>query len=228
MTAPLSGTLSEGTDGLRGFDCNARLTATIARRFFDHGYRFAVRYVRRQQYHAYDLRTEEAQTILNVGLGLMAVQHVESAESWIPSAVKGIAYGSVAAREMELVGFPAGSMCWCDLEGVALGTHDASVIDYCNHWHQQVSEAGFLPGLYVGWHAGLSALQLYRNLRFTRYWSSYNLNADELPVKRGVCMKQHVAKPGDRPTGVTFEIDTDTISADALGGRPTLLIREQP
>jgi hypothetical protein len=80
--------------------------------------------------------------------------------------------------------------------------------------------------LYVGYHAGLSATQLYRALRFTHYWSAYNLNADEFPAVRGVQMRQAIAGRGDTVPGVNLDFQVDRIRADNLGGSPTLLALE--
>jgi len=153
----------------------------------------------------------------------MVVQHVESEDSWTPTPDKGDANGSVAAEESTAIGIPAGVTVWCDLEGVAVGTPADDVIDYCNRWHSAVAAAGFVPGLYVGFHCGLNPDQLYRSLRFTHYWSSYNLNSDEMPAVRGVQMRQGAARPLDRVPGFKFEFDTDVITGDRLGGFPTLV-----
>ena len=84
--------------------------------------------------------------------------------------------------------------------------------------------AGYLPGLYVGWRAGLTAKQLHDDLRFTHYWSGYNLNVDRYPAVRGVQMKQRVATASDLISGFTTEnLDVDEVQTDRLGGRPTLL-----
>lgn len=217
--------LVEAPDGIRGFDCNTALTADTARKFVAHGYRFAVRYIRRSQLHPYDLSAGEAIAILDAGLALMAVQHVESAESWVPGEEKGAIYGATAVGDAQRIGLPPGSMLWCDLEGVKVGTPTTDTIEYCNAWFHAVADAGYLPGLYIGWHAGLNGEQLYRDLAFEHYWAAYNLNADQMPIQRGVQMRQHAAKSGDRPSGITFEIDTDTVQADALGGRALVLAK---
>jgi hypothetical protein len=193
----LNGHLYTAPSGAKGFDCNGALSAGVAEAFVEAGYSFAVRYVRRQQFHAYDLTADEASRILSAGLALMAVQHVESAESWIPSQQKGSIYGATAATEASRLGMPHGSMLWCDLEGVAPGTPNATVIEYCNQWHAAVAGAGFLPGLYIGWHCGLTGHQLYEALRFTHYWAAYNLNVDQYPVVRGVQMQQRARKEDD-------------------------------
>ena len=156
----------------------------------------------------------------------MLVQYVESETAWIPSAVKGMTNGTVAASEAEKLGVPWGVTVWCDLEGVKPGTPAQKVIDYCNRWHAAVSGGGYVPGVYVGYHAGLTPTQLYRSLRFTHYWGAYNLNTDQYPAVRGLQMKQ--LRPARKDVVPNFGIDfqIDKISADALGGRPTLLALE--
>lgn len=224
MTLP--GQVSSAPDGVRGVDTTERITSTIAAALHDHGYRFCVRYVRRDQPHASALSPAEANTLLRSGLGLMLVQYVESDSAWTPSAAKGTANGSVAASEAGKLGIPAGVTIWCDLEGVAVGTPRQSVIDYCNRWYAAVSGAGYVPGLYVGYHAGLPATDLYKHLRFAHYWAAYNLNADQYPAVRGVQMKQSKHQPTDAVPGVQLDFQVDRISADRLGGRPMLLALE--
>jgi hypothetical protein len=156
----------------------------------------------------------------------MLVQYVESDSAWSPSAAKGTANGSVAATEATQLGIPSGVTIWCDLEGVAVGTPRQVVVDYCNCWYKAVNGAGYVPGLYVGYHAGLTATDLYKRLRFAHYWGAYNLNADQYPAVRGVQMKQSKHQPTDAVAGVQLDFQADRISADRLGGRPTLLAPE--
>lgn len=220
---PLQGHVFTAPGGVRGFDANVTITADMAAAFARHGYRFVLRYVRRKAKHAYDLTAAEARAILDAGLALGVVQHVESAESWSPTAAKGTTNGKIAAKEATAIGIPAGVCVWCDLEGVATRTAAQSVIDYCNSWHSAVAAAGFVPGLYVGYHCGLTATQLYRSLRFTHYWSAYNLNADQAPTVRGAQMRQGVARGLDRVDGFDVGFDTDVVVGDKLGGFPTFV-----
>lgn len=209
--------------GLRGFDANCTISPQAAKTFYDHGYRFAVRYLPRVVAKSSDLSAQEVSDLLEAGLGVMAVQHVESASSWDPTATKGLQYGLVAVREAFRVGLLPGTTVWLDLEGVSAGTPAQIVIDYCNDWYTAVSAAGFLPGLYVGWHCGLNAADLYSKIRFARYWSAYNLDADEYPARRGVCMQQHERRAADIPPTMGFEFDVNTTQRDALGCLPTML-----
>jgi hypothetical protein len=209
--------------GVKGFDANARVSYDVARKFVDHDYRFAVRYVPRVQAAASDLSSAEVDDLLRAGLAVMPVQHVESESSWTPTDDKGRNYGDAAAYACRVAGLPPGVTVWLDLEGVAPradGTFDAEQITrYCNLWYDAVAAMGFQPGLYVGWHAGLTPDELYA-LKFTRYWSAYNLNADQCPATCGVCMRQHVAGANDVPPDVRFPIDTDTVVGDAKGRVP--------
>jgi hypothetical protein len=205
-------------DDVRGVDIDAVITPGLAAAFFAHGYRFAIRYLPRTGVSAApNLTAEEVTVILASGLGLTAVQHVESAESWIPSLAKGKQYGITAAEQMVAIGLPAGAMCWLDLEGVADWAPASITSGYCTTWYDAVHSAGFLPGIYVGWHSGLTPAQLY-DLPFMRYWGAYNLNADQEPMVRGLCMKQHAATPADIPADVTVAFDVNTTMTDKLGG----------
>ncbi len=223
---PLPGHVFSAPDGVRGFDTTETVSSSAASAFRRAGYRFCVRYVRRDKPHASALKVNEAKSLLSAGIGLMLVQYVESETAWNPSRIKGTKNGGVAASECELLGAPWGVTVWCDLEGVAPGTPFQRVIDYCNAWHSAVSGAGYVPGVYVGYRAGLTPSRLYRSLKFTHYWGAYNLNADQYPAVRGIQMKQSKARSTDRPKGTTLDFQADRVRADSLGGRPTLLALE--
>lgn len=222
-------------DGTRGFDCNQRVGRSDAQAFYDAGYRFAVRYVRRTSPHPYDISTSEVLTLLNAGLGLMLVQHVAQEGllgmahlapfKWSPFESLGKSYGATAAEEARLVGLPHGANLWCDLEGVSIYSHPTDVIAYCNAWYDSVAFAGYVPGLYVGFNAGLTGDLLYHKLKFSHYWAAYNLNKKYYPAVRGVQMQQlSYPAPTNRVHGVDFEYDEDVIKADTKGGSPLLLL----
>ncbi len=220
---PLDGHVFAATDGLKGLDVNRPIARDEATALLAHGYDFAVRYVRRTQKHSYDLTAKEARVILASGLGLMVVQHV-APEGWKPSARLGSTYGNTAAAEASLIGVPPGITVWCDLEGVSGDASRKAVIDFCNRWHSKVAAAGYVPGLYVGFGAGLDADQLYWSLRFTHYWGAYNVAAVDGPKARGFQMKQRVATAADQVVGFDAEFQVDDVHADALGGLPTMLV----
>jgi hypothetical protein len=219
----LNGHLVTVPAGTIGFDCNQPVRPQNAQQLFEAGYRFAIRYVARVTPSKNDLTPTEANVILGAGLALMAVQHVESESSWVPSAAKGASYGQTASDCAQAIGFPPGSLIWLDLEGVANGVDTQIVIDYCNEWHRLVAGCGFLPGMYVGWHCGISAKDLYNELRFTHYWGAYNLNSDEAPIVRGIQMRQGLLRADERAALGGFDLDTDVVRADALGGLPVAL-----
>jgi Rv2525c-like, glycoside hydrolase-like domain len=221
----LEGHVYAATGGMKGLDVNRRITADEAVAIAEHSYDFAVRYIRRKTRHSYDLNAKEARGVLAAGLALMVVQHV-APEGWTPSALLGSAYGNTAAAEAKLIGVPPGVTVWCDLEGVSADVSAKSVLDFCNRWHSKVAGAGFVPGLYVGYGAGLDADQLYWSLRFTHYWGAYNVSAIDGPTKRGFQMKQRVTNAADRVAGFDAEFQVDDIQADALGGLPTVLMPE--
>lgn len=218
--------------GARGLDCNTPLTIEALSRIrswnnskpASRQYRFAIRYVRRTQVNPYDISCVEISRILSAGLGLMLVQHV-APEGWRPSRQLGSDYGATAAAEALSVLYPAGATLWCDLEGVAASVPAADVIAYCNTWYDAVKAADFEPGLYVGYDCGLSASELYYKLKFSIYWSAYNLNQDNYPLVRGVAMRQLAyPKPADRVPGISFEYDEDLIIGDAKGNFPVLVL----
>ncbi len=211
-----------GREGALGFDMNQRITPALAKVFVEHGYTFAVRYVRRAQQHDYDLTFEEVSDILRSGLGLMIVQHV-APPGWLPTQDLGSLQGAIAAREIEKLQIPTSTMVWCDLEEVSPSVPPAHVASYCNAWFDAVHKVG-TPGLYVGYRAGLSPTPLYKSLKFSHYWAAYNLNLDEYPAHRGICLKQRVAKPSETPSGVIQDgFDVDVVLKDSLGGLPTIL-----
>jgi hypothetical protein len=213
------GYLSSGT---LGFDTNTVITSKIARAAAAHHrqYKFVWRYVRRGPHHTYDIARDEIATIHAAGLGLGLVQHVAD-PGWYPSINLGTSYGSIAAAEASIAGYPPGCSLACDLEGVAHDASSKATIEHLNAWHYEVSSAGYLPPLYVGDSCRLTADQLYRNLRFKAYWTAYNLNRDQYPAVRGPCMTQHVAFAADLIPGLdNSNMDIDILQADRLGGLP--------
>src|SRR5207249_1924084 len=54
-------------DGVRGFDANLIIPPNAAAAFIQRGYRFCVRYVRRQTVHDFDLTPDEADGLIGAG-----------------------------------------------------------------------------------------------------------------------------------------------------------------
>lgn len=214
----------EAPRGARGFDCNTTVDFLTAQKFVRAGFRFACRYIPRLDAAPHDLTGTEFRSLLSAGLAVMPVQHVKSAESWVPNVELGRAYGATAAISCVHIGVPQTTTVWCDLEGVAIGTPHADVDAYCRAWHKEVSKLGYLPGLYVGWRSGLTPLELYQ-LPFTRYWAAYNLNRDQEPALVGCCMRQlEDVEHRQRPPGVAFNIDLNTVVADKRGRVPMMAV----
>lgn len=233
----INGTIVTAPDNLKGFDANRRITPQLATVLRAAGYRFAARYIRRTDKHDYDVTSQEVIDILAAKLGLIIVQHVApegwmpsmrraietNTPVWLPSASKGTIYGQTAVQEVEALGLPQGTMVFCDLEGVDPHAPSSVVITYCNNWYREVADAGFLPGVYVGWSCGLSNKQLYKNLNFSHYWAAYNV--DRTPEIRGYQLRQRAAHREDLVIGFTNEdFDVDTTHADLLGGHVSLLV----
>jgi hypothetical protein len=210
---------------VHGFDTDVPLSAKDALVMRGAGYSFALRYIRRSLRSSKDLSWTEIQSLHNAGLAVMPVQHVESESSWTPLDDKGRLYGSNAALACAELGIPGGTTVWLDLEGVDPKVASEDVIHYCNWWYGRVEKAGYQPGIYIGWRCGIGAEALYKRLKFTRYWASYNLNSDEYPITRGVCMQQG---RGAAPSSAAWlDIDTDVIRGDMLGGYPSLYVPDE-
>lgn len=217
------GSLPSGT---RGFDTNTTVTPRIAQAAVAHKtpYEFVWRYVRRTAHHSYDITKQEIITCHSVGLGVGLVQHVAD-QGWFPTAAVGTAYGSIAAAEASIAGYPPGCSLACDLEGVSSAASHSAVIDYLNAWHAEASASGYVPLLYVGDSCRLTAAELYFKLRFKAYWSAYNLNRDQYPAVRGVCMKQLVAHSNDLIPGLdNSNMDVDVLQVDHFGGLPVFYL----
>ena len=197
----LPGKVQGASSSVPGFDCDATLSADLARHFFTQGYKFCLRYLPRGQGSSLDLTEQEATDILNSGLALMPVQHVRKKE-WSPNQAMGQQDGQEAAANAATVGFPERVSLWCDLEGVKSSTQALEVIDYCKAWYRAVNAAGYLPGLFVGAGAILTSQQLY-DLPFQHYWRSQS-QVPDIP-NRGYQIIQ--LSPSLQVNGVWIDLD---------------------
>lgn len=222
-TATLAGSVQAAPAGIKGFDANTTITPSIAEAFYAQGYRFVVRYVGRVSMATHDLTAAEAETILNAGLALMVVQHVLD-PGWSPTQSLGQEYGANAAAFTRAIGVPPGVNVWCDLEGVSTGATAANVTAYCNAWAAEVSAAGYVPGLYIGWEPGLSGQQLY-DLSFQHYWGAYNVDGSSTPRPRGFQLQQKVGSGGTIGGLTTEYYDDDDTETDDEGGACLWLAR---
>lgn len=222
-TAILAGSVQAAPANSKGFDANTTITQAIAEDFYAQGYRFVVRYVGRTQMASHDLTAAEANTILDAGLALMIVQHVLD-PGWSPTQSLGQEYGANAAAFTKAIGVPAGVNVWCDLEGVSTSAQASDVAAYCNAWAGEVSAAGYVPGLYIGWEPGLSGTQLY-DLAFQHYWGAYNVDGSSTPWPRGFQLQQKVGSGGTIGGLSTQYYDDDDTETDGEGGTCLWLTR---
>lgn len=213
----LSGTVQAAPAGVKGFDANVVITPDQADAFWAAGFRFALRYVGRTQMASHDLATAEAEMLLSKGFALMPVQHVLGGE-WMATGDLGTEYGANAANFSQQIGFPPGVNVWLDLESVSTQAAAADVIAYCNNWHAQVAGAGYVPGVYIGYHPGLPGSQLYSNLKFQHYWAAYNVDGVSTPHPRGYQLIQSSGSGSVGSLG-TDVYDEDTTRVDAMGGQ---------
>ena len=209
----LPGTVGSVPAGLLGIDTDTKLDTTHIQELAAAGYTFIMRYIS-LNYPASpsgDLDYDEAQNIVNAGLGLMPVQHPRL-PGWTPTPTMGTIDGENARDNAYHVGFPAHVNVWLDLEGINQGTSAATVIDYCNNWYDAVAAWGYIPGIYVGANCLLTGDQLYYDLKFGHYWQS--LSSVPTPSVRGYQMIQSAAQ-----SYYCVPIDRDTTQMDSIGGQ---------
>lgn len=205
----LPGAVESATSSVPGFDCDAVLSAELARQFFLQGYKFCLRYLARAQ-AALNLSVQEATDILNSGLALMPVQHVR-APGWSPDQALGQQDGQDAAAIAKAIGFPASVNLWCDLEEVNAAAQAQNVMAYCRAWHHAVRSGGYSPGLYVGAGALLTGQQLF-DLPFQHYWRSSS-QVPNIP-NRGYQLVQ--LNPSIELNGIL--VDLDVVGTDKRRG----------
>ncbi|MHA1067196.1 DUF1906 domain-containing protein [Enterobacter ludwigii] len=213
----LSGSIQSAASNSLGFDADSIVSQAIAQQFVEQGYTFCVRYLSLGCGQAEgDLSADEATDILQAGLALMVVQHVDD-PGWMPTQSLGQTYGSNAATNAASIGIPPGVNVWCDLEGIANGTAAQDVIDYCSAWYDAVSAAGYIPGLYVGANAVLTGQQLY-DLPFEHYWQSCS-EVPDIPVRGYQLVQTFVPEPVNG-----IGIDSDLTQTDLQGGQAVWLV----
>ncbi|MCA9706667.1 MAG: DUF1906 domain-containing protein [Myxococcales bacterium] len=207
----LSGTITSPPLS-KGFDTDDVISAAAATDAYQRGYRFCLRYLALgTEQGSSDLSQTEAQDILDAGLALMAVQHVNYA-GWSPTASLGKTHGTNAAANAQSVGLPAGINLWCDLEGVSTKSSAQDVIDYVQAWHTAVAQAGYVPGLYVGPNGGLTGDQLYYSLSLQHYWRSGSI----VPA---VSVRGYQMWQSGKDTIDGRRVDVDYASSDQLRGQ---------
>jgi len=97
-TPSLSGLVLAASPYLAGFDADFVLNKKDAQGYVNQGYRFCLRYISLGGEGSGDLSNGEATQILEGGLALMPVQHVDS-PGWAPTGALGQSHGSDAAND---------------------------------------------------------------------------------------------------------------------------------
>ena len=213
----LQGTVSSASAGLIGFDTTDQLNPATAKQYVNKGYRFCIRYISHDKSvksSFRDLTADEAQVIVDSGMALFVVQH-PLRPGWSPTAKLGQTFGQNAAAYSGEAGLPPGVNVFLDLEGVKAGTPESDVIDFCNAWFAEVAAVGYETGVYIGAAPGLSADQIYWNLKTKHYWkggSSAQAGVpDDIP-NRGYQLTQYIQNPG-KPN----EFDSNVTKTDNFG-----------
>ena len=212
----IEGTVVQAPAGVIGFDTTEVLNAVSAKNYLNKGYKFCVRYIGRGsgKSNFVDITQSEAQTIVDTGLALMIVQH-PLASGWVPTARMGSEFGNYAALAAGKAGLLPGMNIWLDLEGVKDGASSNDVIAYCNAWFAEVEKLGFESGIYIGASPGLTADQLYWDIKTKHYWKGGSSSKagvpDDIP-NRGYQLVQRISNPG-----TPSEFDSNVTRTDAFG-----------
>lgn len=141
---------------------------------------------------------------------------------WMPSAAVGQQDANTSLLHLLHLGIPAGATVWLDLEGPGGTTDD--ITQYCDVWSKNARDAGFDPGLYVGYGTQLTSQQLY-SLSVDRYWHSMSRVTDaggeEAAPKCGWCM--HQLNPTTKMKN-GLGVDINFIQEDFRGRVPNWLV----
>ncbi len=205
--------------GTIGFDTSASLSSSQGTQLRGLGYQFAIRAVGLDGNSppSWALTASEAGALRAAGLGIGIYQTYRNSGI---TAQQGTDDGNAAVEQAGNIGYPAGAVLWCDLEGSYSVSAD-TLIDYLNNWAVAVSGAGYVPGIYCGPQSVLSGQQLYSNLKFQHYWMSA-ANVPDIPT-RGYQMYQLLpylsSMRGGFPVAGTA-IDVDIVASDHEGGMP--------
>ena len=196
--------------GSKGFDTIAHIDAVAAKRLKSAGMDYAVRYLG-------SLTSTELDGMLEAGLKVMPVTYGMKAGTPLNGEL-GKKFGNSSVLHCKNAGIPVNTTVWLDLED-ARGTAQ-EVSDFVNQWAFIVKDAGFMPGLYVGFNAVLTSAELYA-LGVVRYWNSLSKETDAqgklAEPNCGWCMIQ-LYPPNQQCVGV--QIDYDVIQADYKGRVP--------
>lgn len=199
--------VAPATSGAHGIDTWLNLTSPACARLHSAGYAFAVQYLGR-------LTSVIRDAVLESGLALLAVTTCRK-PGWAPSEDLGTRDGADAVTYAQAAGLPEGMTLYLDFEGPGSGALACAA--HVDAWAHQVTGAGYVAGLYVGYGVPLTPAELYA-LAVTTYWHSCS-DAPDVAV-RGYAMTQ-LRPPNVHVCGV--EVDLDTIHTDGRGETPPWL-----
>lgn len=201
-------------DGVLGFDCYEPLTLSaldvLARATYGgETFHFIVRYTE-------TLTIPERDNILDREFGLMTVGVAPDDSMHAPSADFGTRDGLRAVAKLLALGILPGVTHSGDTEGTPTATKE-QIIAYENALYDELVKHPE-PSMYDGWGDPLNAAELYKDLKFTRYWAASPKTT--APAVRGFGLIQEVenVKVGG------YAIDVNRHRIDALGGSFHMLV----
>lgn len=186
-------------------------TAEQAKRLAAHGVDFFVGYLG-------SMNPGRLEFILDAGLAFMPVTF----------AGEYFDGGADEVARLQALDLPSGSTVWLDLEGDKSFNYDPIKLQrLINAWAKTISDAGYMPGLYVGAPQPLTGSELSR-LAVVRYWKAPSLVLDRNgndwsePPGIGWCMHQMWPQGNFRDSGVF--VDVNIIGEDRRGRVPSWVV----
>lgn len=200
--------------GARGVDSlpySTGGTAEQARRLAERGVDFVVGYLG-------SMNAARLKFILDAGLAFMPVtfagEHFDG--------------GADEVARLRVLELPKGCTVWLDLEGDKSYKYDPIKLQgLINTWARTISDAEYMPGLYVGAPQPLTGPELGR-LGVVRYWKAPSLVLDRNgkdwsePPGIGWCMYQMCPQGCFRGTDVY--VDVNIIGEDRRGRVPSWVV----
>lgn len=159
--------------GARGTDSLTLLNATSAQALHNSGMDFCLQYLG-------SVKEQGLADILASGLAFMPVTYANRFD------------GKQTVTQLKALNMPEECTVWLDVEDVA--TMEPMVLQgRIDTWAQDIINAKYQPGLYVGAGCPLTSVELYR-LKVVRYWHSLSKvidrNGQLAEPSCGYCMKQ--------------------------------------
>lgn len=135
------------------------------------------------------------------------------AAQWVDPTI-GTRRGQVAVSSAQFVDYPRGATIYLDVEDC--GTASAqTIIEWINNWADEIVEAGYEAGIYVGCGQPLDSYQLYYELpHVNHYWQTCSKKCRVAVAVRGY----QVVQTACNTTFCGHGVDEDSYPHDALGG----------